>query len=185
MGNIKTILDMYNDKEVLAKELYSIEADIIKYRSQEYIGYSDKMFDAIDYNVSSNIDESSDRLAVATHHALSNKSYTKTNEYVVEVNNIIKELKSILKDSKEEEYVSLALSYIEPNGTYEFTLEVNGKASDDMGNFIVVNMYYKKNDDIMKLIEYTTNITDYNKLYGDETAVIKLNKDCPMITIAD
>src|SRR5699024_12562536 len=153
--------------------LLSNEVDIIKNRSLVYDKFSDSKYDNVYYNVSATNDRDAKVLYDLVHHHVFNSS-NKQDVYI-KVSNIVRAVKDLLIIPKSDNgYISFTLST--HNDNYEFVLEVSGNFNDDKdnGDFLIIKAITKYSKDIVELINYNTNVTDYVDIHGDERATINL-----------
>ena len=80
-------------------------------------------------------------------------------------------------------YISFTLST--HNKNYEFVLEVSGNFNDekDSGDFLIIRAIVKNKKEIIELVNYNTNVTDYIDIHGDERSLINLLDDNVVVDI--
>lgn len=179
---IEDILSLYNKKALIETALLSNEVDIIKNRSKVVDDYSDTKYGNLYYNVAATNSRDAKALYDLVHFSIFNDS---NKEGVnIKVSYIVRAVKDLMTIPKNDNgYVSFTLST--RNDNYEFVLEVSGNFNDDKdnGDFLIIKAITKYDKDIIELINYNTNVTDYIDIHGDERAVITLLDDNVIVDI--
>lgn len=170
---IEDILSLYNKKALIETALLNNEVDIIRNRSLVYDDYSNNKYDNLYYNVAATNNRDAKALYDSVHfHIFDNNDNHGVHILVSHIVRAVKDLMTIPKN--DNGYVSFTLST--RNDNYEFVLEVSGNFNDDKdnGDFLIIKAITKYSKDIVELINYNTNVTDYIDIHGDERAVINL-----------
>lgn len=168
---IEDILSLYNKKSLIETALLNNEVDIIKNRSMVDEGLINIKYDNLYYNVSATNDNDVKYLYEIIYSFLykNDDGYKLDVRYMVE---LIKRQVMIIERFKEE-YISFTLSH--HNNNYEFVLEISANLDfNNSGDFLIIKAIAKYDKEIIELINYNTNVTNHNVLYGDEKAIIDL-----------
>lgn len=179
---IEDILSLYNKKALIETALLSNEVDIIKNRSKVVDDYSDTKYGNLYYNVAA----TNSRDAKALYDSLHFHIFDNNDNHGVHilVSNTVRAIKDLMTIPKNDSgYVSFTLST--HNDNYEFVLEVSGNFNDDNdnGDFLIIKAITKYDKEIVELINYNTNVTDYVDIHGDERARIILLDDQVVVHI--
>ena len=173
---IKDILSLYNKKVLIETALLNNEVDIIKNRSKVVDDYSDTKYGNLYYNVAATNDRDAKVLYDSVHfHIFDNND---NHGVHIKVSNIVRAVKDLMIIPKDDNgYISFTLST--HNDNYEFVLEVSGNFNDDEDDkdFLIIKAIAKYKKEIVELINYNTNVTDYIDIHGDERAAIRLFDD--------
>ena len=173
---IKDILSLYNKKSLIETALLNNEVDIIKNRSKVVDDYSDTKYGNLYYNVAAYNSRDAKVLYDSVYFHIFNDSDKQ--DVNIKVSNIVRAIKDLMIIPKNDGgYVSFTLST--HNDNYDFVLEVSGNFNDDKdnGNFLIIKAIAKYKKEIVELINYNTNVTDYIDIHGDERALINLLED--------
>lgn len=179
---IEDILSLYNKKSLIETALLNNEVDIIKNRSKVVDDYSDTKYGNLYYNVSATNNRDAKALYDLIHfHIFNDSNKHGVNIKVSHVVRVVKDLMTIPKNNYG--YVSFTLST--HNDNYEFVLEVSGNFNDDNdnGDFLIIKAITKYDKEVVELINYNTNVTDYVDIHGDERAIIILLDDQVVVHI--
>lgn len=172
---IEDILNLYNKKSLIETALLNNEVDIIKNRSKVVDDYSYTDSNTY-YNVAAYNSRNAKSLYDLIHFDVFNDS--EKQGVHIKVSNIVRAIKDLMIIPKNDGgYISFTLST--HNDNYDFVLEVSGNFDDDKdnGDFLIIKAIAKYSKEIVELINYNTNVTDYIDIHGDERAVINLLKD--------
>lgn len=177
---IQDILSLYDRKSLIETALLNNEVDIVKNRSMIDDIYSDSNGN-LHYNVTASSSRDARELYDLVHSYIldSNESFVRIKvSYIVRA---IKDLMTIPRDSNG--YISFTLST--HNKNYEFVLEVSGNFNDekDSGDFLIIRAIVKNKKEIIELVNYNTNVTDYIDIHGDERSLINLLDDNVVVDI--
>ena len=168
---IQDILSLYDRKSLIETALLNNEVDIIRNRSMVDDNFSKVKYDKLYYNVSATNDRDAKYLYEIVYFFL----YKNDDDYRLDIHYMIELIKRqvMIIERFNEEYISFTLSY--HNNNYEFVLEVSANLDfDNNGDFLIIKAISKYNKEIIELINYNTNVTNHNMLYGDEKAIIDL-----------
>ena len=177
---IQDILSLYDRKSLIETALLNNELDIVKNRSMVDDIYSDSNGN-LHYNVTASSSRDARALYDLVHHYIldNNESFVRIKVfYIVRA---IKDLMTIPRDSNG--YISFTLNT--HNKNYEFVLEVSGNFNDekDSGDFLIIRAIVKNKKEIIELVNYNTNVTDYIDIHGDERSLINLLDDNVVVDI--
>ena len=179
---IEDILSLYNKKALIETALLNNEVDIIKNRSKVIDDYSDTKYGNLYYNVAAYNSRDAKALYDLVHfHIFNNSDKQGVNIRVSYIVRAVKDLMTIPK--KDNGYISFTLST--HNKNYEFVLEVSGNFNDekDSGDFLIIRAIVKNKKEIIELVNYNTNVTDYIDIHGDERSLINLLDDNVVVDI--
>ena len=172
---IEDILNLYNKKSLIETALLNNEVDIIKNRSKVVDDYS-----YTDSNIYYNVAAYNSRDAKVLYDSVYFHIFNDSNKQDVniKVSNIVRVIKdSMIIPRNDGGYISFTLNT--HNDNYDFVLEVSGNFNDDKdnGDFLIIKAIAKYDKEIVELINYNTNVTDYIDIHGDERALINLLED--------
>lgn len=164
-NNINNIIRMYNKKDELSRKLHGMEYNIISERSNIETGY-----DGIVYNIPYSIVGSDEELNKELEDLLIEDIVLDGGEtLVIHLYEMVALLKERITNNN---YISLAMSNSDSLNEVKFALNLSvHKGNNAIGNYIEIDLIKVNGSEVVKLIDYSTAMTQI-ELTGDEKSVV-------------